>query len=388
MKQFWTILGALLVFSGCVGLADGDTHSAKACVNAEGGMYGPVYDTTPSCQPDERQAEWPVSEIPPTTTSTSTSTTTSTTTTTLPPTTTTVPLQRPTLFPRRYGVGASGNLTDVRPTNGVLIIRQPTVLQNEWIHGGIDCYSACTLNNVYVESDTGWWGNIVVRKDQNPPATLNAQNCTIDPGPTPTTSTTLLARGQDGVLDQSTGAVSIRQCEIAHTGKGSLTDGNFTMEDSWVHSLTPYYVNGAPTHKGGVMSMGGDGFMIRRNRLEECDPTTVYSATTNPDGFASDTQTGSILLQPWGNITNVTIADNFLECGYYTLRMEGTQTTRKINGTVSGVSVTGNVFGPYPLHGYYWTTQPGSTAAGVTAWSDNVVGDKDGIPSSVVVAGP
>jgi hypothetical protein len=288
------------------------------------------------------------------------------------------PPPAPTSFPAPGSVGASGTLKDVYPAGGVMTINTPTVLSNVKIHGGLDIYANTELHNVYVEQTGAWWGNVVVRNK----ATLLAEDCTIKP----VKAATNVARGQDGVLDDGAGPVTIRRCEITETGKGALLGSNVIIEDSWLHGFTPFLdaSTGTYVHKDSFMTMGGSHIRITRCRCEANLPS-AFNATSNPFGFDSSTQTGAILLQPWGAIRDVVVEDSFLMGGYYAVRMEGTQTARGINGATSGLVFRDNVFGPPPAGGGYYTYMSG---VGISQWTNNVQGTVTGEPTTKLVPAP
>jgi len=281
-------------------------------------------------------------------------------------------------FPARGSVGATGSLTVMNPPGGVLVIRQPTVLRNVLVHGGIDIYAPTELHNVYVQNDGRWWGNVVVRKG----GSLLAEDCTIKP----TATTPNPARSQDGVLQSAGGPVTIRRCDISGSGKGALLGDNATIEDSWLHDFTPYQdpATGAWTHKDAFMSMGGSHIRITRCRCETNNPTP-YNATTNPGGFDPSSQTASILLQPWDAISDVVIEDSFLQGGYYALRMQSGAGAGVSTQNLTGLVVRNNVFGPAPKGGNNYTYDK---AVQITQWSGNVTGDVNGNPTGAAVAKP
>lgn len=384
--------------------AQTSTVKGRACVVSSTGVIRSgtlVYDKTPTCRPGEFVIEFDVAKqggpVPTTTSTTfapttsttkattttstsSTTTSTSTTTTTQAPTTTTTqapPIQLNS-YPDRGSVGAFGTLTDVYPGAAGMQIRTPTTVSNVRVHGGIDCYSVCTLRNVSIENSGEWWGNVVIRKG----GSVNVDGCTVSPDPTKNID----ARLQDAFLNQSDVPSIIKNCDISYAGKGSLSQSNVTFEHNWVHCLTPYVppTTGSPTHKGGFMTMGGTNIVIRNNRLE-ANNDKAFDIVSNPCGFDPKTQTGAILLQPWGDISNVTIEGNFLMGGYYSLRMENTQTARGINGSTSHLIVQNNVWGPWPSGGGAYVYQDG---VGIDTWAGNVRGDADGIPSTTPIGRP
>jgi hypothetical protein len=252
------------------------------------------------------------------------------------------------------------------------------VLSNVKVHGGLDIYADTELHNVYVEQDGTWWGNIVVRNN----ASLLAEDCTIKP----VQSANNPARGQDGVLQNSARSIVIRRCDISGTGKGGLLSSNTVIEDSWLHGYTPYLdpKTGAYIHKDSFMTMGGSHIRITRCRCEANLPSP-FNATTNPFGFDPSSQTAAILLQPWSDISDVTVENSFLMGGYYAVRFEGTQTARNINGTTSGLVFRNNVWGPPPTGGGYYTYMAG---VGISEWTNNVRGDVNGNPTTTQVPHP
>lgn len=294
-----------------------------------------------------------------------------------PPTTPPTPTNP---YPDRGSVGAK-NLAQLprnKPTSGFIRVDKPTTIADTYLQGGLDVYSDLTLRNVMVEQSGAWWGNIVLRAG----ASLTAEDVTIKP----TNTSPNEARRQDGVLQMDgAGPVTLRRVDCSYAGKLCLGAHDVLIEDSWVHAMTPYTPpGGSPTHKGAFMSMGGAGHIIlRRSRLEVCN-IKPYNATTNPEGFDPATQTGCILLQPWSNITDVLVELCFMMGGYYSLRAEGTQPSRNINGVVSKLKVRNNVFCPMPGGGPVLIA-PG---VGIDEWTGNVQGDENGVPNTTAVPKP
>ena len=134
-----------------------------------------------------------------------------------------------------------------------------------------------------------------------------------------------------------------RRVNIHGVGDGLRMDDNTVVEDSFIHSLVAR--NGA--HNDGIQSTAGSNITIRGNRIVN-----------------DNTQTSAILIKDdLGVIADVTIENNFLDGGGYTLYVR-----RAAHGGPSDVTITNNVFGDLARYGLTSIDVPvewsGNTRAG------------------------
>ena len=138
---------------------------------------------------------------------------------------------------------------------------------------------------------------------------------------------------------------------IHHTEDGIyLTGSNTLIQDNYIHDLQS---NWSGPHYDGIATDGGvSNITIRHNTI------------INPHG-----QTSALMLSNYfGSVTNVTVDNNWLEGGGYTVYSDG----QFNGGTISGVSFTNN----YLVRGQYGYS---SIRNNTPVWQGNVDGDT-GLP--------
>jgi hypothetical protein len=270
----------------------------------------------------------------------------------------------------------TGSLPTVNEPDENGTMRTWRVFKDRYVKGGIDTSPGDTNNiiieNVYVENNLNWWGNIVHRGSGRMQVRRSVIAPLFDPNIVAATG-----QGESAVKTSGTGSVWVHHNEIMRVGNIVLTYNPLDLvEWNWLHSAwTAKDSGGGAVHHGGFFYLGGSttaGPTARHNRIEVNNPNP-YNASTNPDGFLSSAHTGPVLQQStFGDpITQVTLDTNFF-MGNIDARFE--------SGT--NFHVRNNVFGP--CNGY--TTK----GAGVTfaEWTGNVQGDVNGNPLSTPVPQP
>jgi hypothetical protein len=153
----------------------------------------------------------------------------------------------------------------------------------------------------------------------------------------------LSAQGVRGISGQGT----FLRNDIHHTEDGIyLTGSNTLIQDNYIHDLQS---NWSGPHYDGIATDGGvSNITIRHNTV------------INPHG-----QTSALMLSNYfGSVTNVTVDNNLLEGGGYTVYSDG----QFNGGTISGVSFTNN----YLVRGQYGYS---SIRNNTPVWQGNVDGD-------------
>jgi hypothetical protein len=99
--------------------------------------------------------------------------------------------------------------------------------------------------------------------------------------------------------------LTVNRCEMRNVGHGVEVGSNYTIQNSWIHDTT-----GGPDndwHIDGIISSVGDNGMIRHN--------TIF--------LTGDSLTGAVSVgSSLGSIDNVTISDNLLAGGNYTVYVQ------------------------------------------------------------------
>lgn len=143
------------------------------------------------------------------------------------------------------------------------------------------------------------------------------------------------------------GNMTVRRNNIHNFENGIVVESSALVEENYIHDL--YYGPGA--HVDGVeWGSSGDNTIIRRNHI-----------TLGGD-------TGCVNLTPWGGgaARNNSVVDNLFAGGTYSLYIRGDG-----GGTVSGVTVTGNVW----VKGSYAYGPVSLVAASGITWSNNKLSD-------------
>lgn len=119
------------------------------------------------------------------------------------------------------------------------------------------------------------------------------------------------------------------RCNV-HGAAGDLlrADGNVIVQDSWLHDIVR--VDGG--HHDAVQTLKGRGVTLRGN--------TIDIAQRKTDG-SIDYMNACYIISAQAEVTDVAIIDNYLNGGNYALYLGAGG-----NGPVSGVTASGNTFGP------------------------------------------
>ena len=136
-----------------------------------------------------------------------------------------------------------------------------------------------------------------------------------------------------GIYVEGDSQVTINADNIHDVGNGvDVNDGQTTVENSYIHNLN----GGAGTHYNGVGYFGDGGsdfsLLIQNNTI-----------------INQNTQTDAVMIQNYfGAVNNVTVNNNLLVGGDYTIYVDGTQGSDPI----TNVSITNNDIGLHGIFGY------------------------------------
>jgi len=239
----------------------------------------------------------------------------------------------PAAFPTAADTGARGPLQ----TSGPITVDQPgALIENLDVTGEINVVAPdVTIRNVRLHGGSATW-LLVVRSDTGTTA-LDGVSVEADAG----------AAVEHGIFQVGNGRLAVRRSRILGTQDGcACASGSIT--DSFVRLGRSQ--NGS--HNDGIQSGGGSGLLIRHNTI------------LNPNG-----QTSAIaLFEEFGPQVNVTVEDNLLAGGGYTI-YAGDGSRRP-----SAVRVVRNVFsrrffssgGAYGPATAWCATCPGAV------WSGNI----------------
>lgn len=236
---------------------------------------------------------------------------------------------------------------------GAMTIKDNGTVISRWdITGSLDVYADdVTVIDSRVTSDN-WWG-INLRAGHHGLRVLH------------TTVTAVPGKGPDNggvdyaVSNMGDSLVEVGWCDVSVFGD-ALSMGQGNLHDNYVHDITPFRnLGGEWQHTNAVISDGGSesGLTIAHNTL--LNPTPVDRGASGAIGLFSDT----------GAVTNVTVRDNWLAGGAYTLYAGGEGAT--------GVKVTGNVFSTqyHPGSGGYGPVAAWNAGGRGNVWSDNRMSD-------------
>jgi hypothetical protein len=120
-----------------------------------------------------------------------------------------------------------------------------------------------------------------------------------------------------------------RRLNIHGMADGLKADADVLIEDCWIHDLS----NGPSEHNDGVQSTGGKGVTIRHNSISGASNATVMAG---PD-FGTAVQ-------------DLTIENNLLSGGGYTLNIRGTGSLRPTNThVVNNTFIHNAAYGPWTI---------------------------------------
>ncbi|WP_225847068.1 hypothetical protein [Streptomyces sp. HPF1205] len=236
---------------------------------------------------------------------------------------------------------------------GAMSIRTDGTVIRRWdITGSLDVYANnVTVIDSRITSDN-WWG-INLRAGYSGLRILH------------TTITAVPGKGPDNggvdyaVSNMGASAVEVGWCDVSVFGD-ALSMGQGYLHDNYVHDITPFRNQGGEwQHTNAVISDGGGagGLTVRHNTL--LNPTPVDRGASGSVGLFADT----------GTVKNVTVEDNWLAGGAYTLYAGGSGAT--------GIKVTGNVFSTeyHPAAGGYGAVTAWNEGGAGNVWRDNRMSD-------------
>ncbi|QBD76130.1 hypothetical protein EPA93_08955 [Ktedonosporobacter rubrisoli] len=214
--------------------------------------------------------------------------------------------------------------TKLTPYTGSSEIRQDgTVLDRVDINGGLDIYANnVTIKNSRITS-ADWWGVLLRENYSN----LKILHCTFIGQQTS-------GKGEYAVTNFGYGYVEVANSNFT-SWQDAIDLGAGYVHDNYVHDVASV----ANAHTNAFMSEGGSPQGLR----------VIHNTLLN---FDEQTASGALSLFPDSDsISNVTVEDNWLAGGSYTLYggERGGSTTSK------NVKILNNVFSPehYPQVGYY-----------------------------------
>ena len=218
--------------------------------------------------------------------------------------------------------------TSVGANTYIEIKQSGTIIKNVELTGSIDVYA----NNVTIEDSvikaSNWWA-INLRTGYHG---LRVLHCTLVglPGQGPD-------NGYENYGVSSAGSnVEVGWSDISGFGD-ALSLGSGYIHDNYVHDLQSFMPAGYSyyNHDDDIISNGGSNLTIRHN--------TLLNQLSPQKGASS----ALALYDDFGKITKVSVIDNFLAGGSYTLYPAGISS--------SNIVITGNVFSSlyWPTAGYY-----------------------------------
>lgn len=268
----------------------------------------------------------------------------------------------PTLRPACAGPSACGfpsaentgpGSTPLTPRSGDISIRTDGTVIKGWnLTGSLDIYA----NDVTVIdsriTSSNWWG-VNLRPGHTGLRILHSQITAI-PGKGPDNG------GEDyAVSNMSEGTVEVGWNDLSVFGN-TVSTGHGYIHDNYVHDLVPFINrSGYYQHTDTVISEGGDtaGLRIEHNTL--LNPIDVNRGASAAIGLYPDS----------GPVTDVTVKDNWLAGGAYTLYGGGDGAARMV--------VSGNVFSDqyWPQSGFYGPIAHWNATGAGNVWSGNTFRD-------------
>jgi type 1 fimbria pilin len=168
----------------------------------------------------------------------------------------------------------------------------------------------------------------VISSDQSPVRVYNNGSLTIE-------DCEIVA---SGAAEQALGFSDIvaRRLNIHGAMDGASADERFVVEDCWIHDLK------ASSQADGIESTGGSDIVIRRNNISGGQNAAISTRNDN------------------GTVEQLSIEDNWLDGGGYTL---------DLRGNLSGTRVVGNRLGRDNRNGPLICDDPSPTISG-NVWDD------------------
>lgn len=268
----------------------------------------------------------------------------------------------PTLRPACAGPSACGfpsaadtgpGSTTLTPHSGDISIRTNGTVISGWnLSGSLDIYADdVTVVDSKITS-TNWWG-VNLRPGHTGLRILHSM-ITALPGKGPDNG------GEDYALsNMSDGTVEVGWNDLSVFGN-TVSTGHGYIHDNYVHDLVPFINrSGYYQHTDTVISEGGDttGLRIEHNTL--LNPIDVKRGASAAIGLYPDS----------GPVTDVTIKDNWLAGGAYTLYGGGAGAARMM--------VSDNVFSDeyWPQSGFYGPIAHWNATGTGNVWSGNTFRD-------------
>ena len=306
-------------------------------------------------------------------------------------------------YPARWSVGAPGVRKYTQQQQSLPVPAGYKVLQasnkESKEYDLYDCKGTVNLNKVYIKAfvyiGTGCHGTVnitnsiiappagsanravLVNTDTSGKLTLNITNTTIRPEPVGLGETSA-PLNDHAINDCATCTISLNRVDIANTGGMCLCGARTTIRNSWLHdNFIANLKDPAAAHTGGVFPYGGSGpVQIENSRLEP----GMNAATGKPVTDYWKAITAVLFTQSVGGSTlrNYSVRDSFISLGAYGLYAQDGD----------GLQVTGNVFGPTHWGAAQGCGDGGNCKVTFGAWSNNVVGTVDGVPTTKAVPKP
>lgn len=127
------------------------------------------------------------------------------------------------------------------------------------------------------------------------------------------------------------GGYTLRRVNVHDVQDGPRLGGGVTVEDSWIHDM----VRKDDFHSDALQANGGTGIVVRHNTL-------MPTETSTGDVLNSAIQLGAEADS--GTLSDVTIEDNYLDGGNYTINVRS-------DAGISGIVLHDNVFGTSARYG-------------------------------------
>ena len=245
-----------------------------------------------------------------------------------------------------------------------------------FIYVGTGCHGTVNITNSIIAPPPGSTNrSVLVNTDASGKLSLNLTNVTIRPEPVGLGETSE-PLNDHAINDCATCTISLNRVDIANTGGMCLCGARTTIQNSWLHdNYIANLTDPSQAHTGGVFPYGGSGpVTIAHSRLEPGLNAATGKAVPN----YWKAITAVLFTQSVGGSTlrNYSVSDSFISSGAYGFYAQ--------DGV--GLRLSGNVFGPT-----HWGATSGCTSnCSVTfsAWSNNVVGSIDGVPTTKAVPQP
>jgi hypothetical protein len=174
--------------------------------------------------------------------------------------------------------------------------------------------------------------------------------------------------GHTGVTDQN---YTLQRCNIHGCDNSTWAQLDVLIEDCFIHHEVPYDPVLDPHTDGVQMPDGATGVTIRHNTLygDFRYPDVAHGGPAN-DGF------GNSAITTGSNMSNITIQDNMLAGGGYTLRLD-VATPGTVNIVVTGNRWTNQLEAAAGYPTFYGGYGPvdGGAPDNATTWSDNLYYD-------------